>query len=142
MAPPPPAGGETMAPPPSGGDTIAPPPADKLFPEEPKKEEPKKSKKKKGSKSAYRTAVQYDVAKHDSLWKISRKVYGDAFSWPLVFIANRDLIKDPDLIQPSWDLKVNRNASTDEISQAVQKAKETPRFEPHMAPRKKLPVDY
>ena len=142
MAPPPP-GGDMMAPPPGGdvmapppaGDTMAPPPADNLFPEEPKKE----SKKSSGGKVS-----SYEVAKHDSLWKIAgkTKVYGDAYQWPILFIANRELIKDPDMIKPGWDLKVKRNTSSDEVNNAVQKAKDTPRYEPHTAPRKKLPIDY
>ncbi len=70
------------------------------------------------------------------------KVYGDAFQWPILFIANRDQIKDPDLIKPGWDLKVSRGVSSDEIGNAVKKAKDTPRYEPHTAPREKLPIDY
>jgi nucleoid-associated protein YgaU len=86
----------------------------------------------------------YVVRHGDSLWKISgkSKIYGNHFQWPLLFIANRDQIKDPDLIQPKWDLKVNRNASGDEVASAVKKAKDTPRFEPHTTERQKLPIDY
>ena len=133
MAPPPPGG--DVAPPPAPGGEVAPPPADNLFPDEPKKE----GKKSKGGK-----VTSYEVAKHDSLWKIAAKskVYGDSFQWPILFIANRDMIKDPDMIKPGWDLKVSRGVSSDEIGNAVKKAKDTPRYEPHTAPREKLPIDY
>lgn len=133
MAPPP--GGDMMAPPP-GGDSLAPPPADNLFPE-PQAEAPAESSN--GGK-----VTSYEVSKNDSLWKIAgkKKIYADPFQWPILFIANREKIKDPDMIKPGWDLKVKRNASSDEVANAVQKAKDTPRYEPHTAPRKKLPIDY
>ena len=49
-------------------------------------------------------AVQeYVVAKGDSLTKIGEK-YG--VPWKEIYEANRDRIKDPDLIQPGWKLKI------------------------------------
>ena len=49
-------------------------------------------------------AVQeYTVAKGDSLSKIGEK-YG--VSWKEIFEANKDQIKNPDLIQPGWKLKI------------------------------------
>ncbi len=148
MMPPPP-GGDMMAPPggdmmpPPGGDmappldagAMPPPPADTTAPAN---EAPVASSDDGGSKDSYR------VAKGDSLWRISGKssVYGDNFQWPLIFISNRDLIQDPDLIRPKWNLKIKRNIAQDEIANAVKKAKDTPRYEPHSAPRKRLPIDY
>jgi LysM repeat protein len=86
----------------------------------------------------------YTVSKDDSLWKISgkRKVYADSYQWPLLFIANKDQIQDPDVIKPGMVLKVSRNVEADKIADAVQKAHDTPRFEPHVGPREKLPIDY
>lgn len=46
---------------------------------------------------------EYVVVKGDSLSKIGQK-YG--VSWQEIFEANRDQIKDPDLIQPGWKLKI------------------------------------
>ena len=46
---------------------------------------------------------EYEVVKGDSLSKIGQK-YG--VSWQEIFEANRDQIKDPDLIQPGWKLKI------------------------------------
>jgi nucleoid-associated protein YgaU len=46
---------------------------------------------------------EYVVVKGDSLSKIGHK-YGVA--WKDIYELNRDLIKDPDLIQPGWKLKI------------------------------------
>jgi nucleoid-associated protein YgaU len=139
--PPPPGGDAALPPPPGGGETtMPPPPGDKMFPEEPKKEEPKQEEK----KSSGGKVTSYKVARHDSLWKIAgkKKVYADSFQWPLLFIANREQIKDPDIIQPSWNLKVSRDVPSDQVANAVQKAKDTGRYSPHTSPLKKLPIDY
>ena len=46
---------------------------------------------------------EYEVVRGDSLSKIGKK-YG--IEWKEIYEANRDLIKDPDLIQPGWKLKI------------------------------------
>jgi nucleoid-associated protein YgaU len=43
------------------------------------------------------------VVSGDSLSKIGQK-YG--VSWKQIYEANRDQIKNPDLIQPGWRLKI------------------------------------
>ena len=45
---------------------------------------------------------RYIVVQGDTLWGISEMdiSYKDNFLWPLIFKANRDQIKDPDLIYP------------------------------------------
>ena len=45
----------------------------------------------------------------DSLSKIAKRLYGDANQWKRIFEANRDRIKDPDLIQPGWKLRIPRD---------------------------------
>jgi nucleoid-associated protein YgaU len=44
----------------------------------------------------------------DCLWNIAKKptIYDNPFLWPKIWIANREKIKDPDLIYPGWVLKV------------------------------------
>lgn len=86
----------------------------------------------------------YIVRKGDSLWAISgdATIMGDNFRWPLLFKANRDQIIDPDLIEPAQDLTWKDNYKTDEIGDAVNKAKETPPYVPHNKPRKQLPLKY
>ena len=48
----------------------------------------------------------YTVAAGDSLSKISKRFYGDANQWKRIFEANRDQIKNPDLIHPGQKLKI------------------------------------
>jgi LysM repeat protein len=89
-------------------------------------------------------AEKYVVKKGDTLWAISAKgsIYKDNFQWPLLFKANRDAIEDPDLIQVNQELVVKKDFAKDEVTDAVQKAKDTPPYKPHTAPRKKLPLRY
>jgi len=65
----------------SGSSSTAPPPA---------KPEPK----------------TYTVVAGDSLSKIAKKLYGDANKWKRIFEANKDIIKNPDLIKPGQTLKI------------------------------------
>lgn len=46
---------------------------------------------------------EYTVENGDSLSKIA-KAYG--VSWQDIFEANKDIISNPDLIQPGWKLKI------------------------------------
>lgn len=48
----------------------------------------------------------YTVVKGDSLSKIAKRRYGDAQKWRAIYDANKDLIKNPDLIQIGWVLKM------------------------------------
>ncbi|MCF6270425.1 MAG: LysM peptidoglycan-binding domain-containing protein [Melioribacteraceae bacterium] len=52
--------------------------------------------------------VIYTVIKGDYLWKIAKKdeFYGNGFAWPVIYNANRDQIKDPDLIYPKQEFKI------------------------------------
>lgn len=48
----------------------------------------------------------YTVASGDSLSKIAKRFYGDANSYQKIFDANRDVLSDPDKIQPGQKLKL------------------------------------
>ena len=48
----------------------------------------------------------YVVVNGDSLSKIAKREYGDATKWRRIYEANKDLIRDPDLIYPGQELKV------------------------------------
>jgi len=48
----------------------------------------------------------YVVVSGDSLSKIAKREYGDANKWKQIFEANRDIIKDPNLIYPGQKLKL------------------------------------
>jgi nucleoid-associated protein YgaU len=67
----------------------------------------------------------YNVVRGDHLWGISGKpmIYGNPYQWPLIYKANRDKIKDADLIQPGQVFTINRNASGAEVDAAVRHAK-------------------
>jgi nucleoid-associated protein YgaU len=49
------------------------------------------------------TTTDYTVVGGDSLSKIG-KAHG--VSWQAIYEANKDIIKNPDLIQPGWKLKI------------------------------------
>ena len=46
----------------------------------------------------------YVVVSGDSLSKIAKREYGSADKWHQIYEANRDIIKDPDLIYPGQTL--------------------------------------
>ncbi len=54
------------------------------------------------SKAQPAAAGRYEVQKGDYLWKIAKRpdVYGDPYAWMRIYTANRDQIKDPNLIFP------------------------------------------
>jgi nucleoid-associated protein YgaU len=52
------------------------------------------------------TAGVYTVKSGDSLWKIAKHHYGDGNQWRRIYEANKDTIKDPDLIYPGQELRL------------------------------------
>lgn len=66
--------------------------------------------------------VQYNPKKRDCLWRISLTEYNDAKLWPLIYIANRDKIKDPDLIFPGQKFIIPDPAGykKEELKEAVK----------------------
>lgn len=52
----------------------------------------------------------YTVKKGDSLSKIAKAYYGNAMKYPVIFEANREVIKDPDLIYPGQVLRIPKIA--------------------------------
>lgn len=40
----------------------------------------------------------YVIKKGDTLWALAKRFYGDGNAYPRIFEANREVIKDPDLI--------------------------------------------
>ncbi|HUV87170.1 MAG TPA: hypothetical protein VMX79_08660 [bacterium] len=51
---------------------------------------------------------QHVVVEGECLWMIAGMEYGHPYyyKWPLIYNANRELIKDPDLIYPGWNLVI------------------------------------
>ena len=48
----------------------------------------------------------YTVVKGDSLSKIAKQFYGNASQWKKIYEANKDNIKNPDLIYPGQTFKI------------------------------------
>jgi len=60
-----------------------------------------------GVEGEYRIyTVKYKPGDRDCLWKIAEKFYGDGMKWKLIYNANKDKIRNPDLIKPGWKLKI------------------------------------
>lgn len=61
-----------------------------------------------GSSSTLPTPADqtYTVVSGDSLSKIAKHFYGEAHKWRQIFDANRDILDDPDEIQPGQTLKI------------------------------------
>lgn len=55
---------------------------------------------------ATRPSTVYEVKSGDSLSKIAQRHYGNANEWRKIYEANRDKIKDPDLIYPGQKLTI------------------------------------
>ena len=70
-------------------------------------------------------SMQYEVERGDSLWSISGKAdtYNNPYQWPLIYKANRDQIKDADLIHPGQSLAVDRNPSGADTQMAIDHAR-------------------
>ena len=48
----------------------------------------------------------YVIQKGDTLSKIARQYLGNAMDYPKIFEANREVIKDPDLIYPGQKIRI------------------------------------
>jgi nucleoid-associated protein YgaU len=48
----------------------------------------------------------YTVQKGDTLWKIAEAHYGNGSKYPEIVKANSPPVKNPDLIQPGWVLRI------------------------------------
>lgn len=44
----------------------------------------------------------------DCLRFIAKRYYGDEMKWPIIYRANQELIRNPDLIYPEWRLRIPR----------------------------------
>ncbi len=51
-------------------------------------------------------AVFYEVKRGDSLSKIAKAHYGNAMKYPVIFEANKPMLKDPDKIYPGQVLRI------------------------------------
>ncbi len=61
-------------------------------------------------------AGRYEVQRGDYLWKIAKRpdVYGDPYAWIRIYTANKDQIKNPDLIYPRQVFRIPKVAGPNE----------------------------
>jgi len=59
-----------------------------------------------GAPNAVETERSYTVVAGDTLSKIAKREYGDASKWHRIYEANKDTIKNPDLIYPGQTFKI------------------------------------
>ena len=72
-----------------------------------KKASKKNDKKTKTAKSAKKNSYDiYTVKKGDSLWKIAKKYYGSGGKYTKIYSANKNQIKNPNLIRVGMKLKI------------------------------------
>jgi hypothetical protein len=65
---------------------------------------------------------KYTVKSGDTLSKIAKELLGDADRWREILEANKDLIKNPNVIQPGLELDIP-------VGPATRKATEKQQFE-------------
>jgi nucleoid-associated protein YgaU len=59
-----------------------------------------------GAGDAYDATQWYEVKQGDTLSKIAKEIYGDPSLYPKIFEANKDRLKNPDLIQVGQKLRI------------------------------------
>jgi len=70
----------------------------------------------------------------DCLWFISAKFYKNPREWKKIYNANRNIIRNPDLIRPGWKLKVPRKGAPAKKKDAEEKVVPAPKEEEVKAP--------
>jgi nucleoid-associated protein YgaU len=85
---------------------------------------------------------EYVIQKDDSLWRIAKykDIYNDPFLWPVIYEANKDIIKNPKLLYPGQELGIPRGGYLpEEIKNTRKKAGAA---KPYLPPQQaNLPVD-
>lgn len=68
---------------------------------------------------------KHQVRSGESLWSISARpeVYSNGFLWPLIWEANKDKIKDPNVLYKGQTLRIKPNPTVDEVVRAVEYAR-------------------
>jgi LysM repeat protein len=85
---------------------------------------------------------QYTVRKGDSLWWIAKykDVYNDPFLWPIIYEANKSIIKNPKLLYPGQELGIPREGYVLEEIKSIRK--KAGAAKPYLPSRQaNLPVD-
>ena len=79
------------------------------------------------------TPVQkkHTVVKGECLWKISAKEYNDPFQWPLIFMDNRDQIKNADIIEIGQVFNIESNVPDELVKEVRKMASAEPPYSSH-----------
>jgi nucleoid-associated protein YgaU len=56
--------------------------------------------------NAWDATQWHEVQKGETLWKIAQRYYGDGSLYPKIFEANKDTLKDPNLIRIGQKLRI------------------------------------
>ena len=74
----------------------------------------------------------YQVKQGETMRDIARRheIFNDTFMWPLIYKANRDQIRDPQMVFPGQRLAIPRDLSLDDIIQARKQANASPPYLP------------
>lgn len=78
----------------------------KTRPSQQKKAQPSKAEGKPKEEKEEEESQFYEIKSGDNLSKIAKQFYGDANKYPLIFEANREVIKDPDKIYPGQKIRI------------------------------------
>lgn len=73
---------------------------------------------------------RYTVARGDTLWGISAReiIYSNALMWPIIYKANREQIRDPDVIFPRQVFAIPRDFAASEAEMAIERARRRGRW--------------
>jgi len=76
--------------------------------------------------------VTYKVKKGETLIDIAqrREIFNDRYMWPLIYKANRDQMRDPQLVYPGQVLSIPRDLSFEDIIEARKQTKASPPYIP------------
>lgn len=76
--------------------------------------------------------VTYKVKKGETLVDIARRreIFNDKYMWPLIYKANRDQMRDPQVVFPGQVLSIPRDLSFEEIIEARKQTKAPPPYIP------------
>jgi len=82
------------------------------------------------------------VRKGDSLWWISKykDIYNDPYLWPIIYEANKDVIRNPKRIYPGQELDIPRGGYLPQEIKDIRK--KAGAAKPYLPPQQaNLPVD-